>query len=147
MAKLSFTECFKKYGAILVNPMWAVSAQADNGSIVISCWSNYFSRPDRDTLRYTDTLSRWEGNALGNKLLREHIQLAEAESLPIRLVVATALNTLAVDEGWDASKISKTFHIKPELVGHLTSFDGDEFIIDFCRSNNSFKPTPLRGAA
>ena len=77
-------------------------------------------------------------------MLREHLLLAKAGSLPIRLVVATALNTLAVDQGWDASKISKTFHIKPELTGRLTSFDGDEFVIDY-RSNNSSKPTPLRG--
>ena len=126
--------------------MWAVSAQAADGSIVISCWSNYFSRPDKETLRYTDTLSRWEGNTPGNNLLREHLLLAQAGSLPIRLVVATAQNTLALDQGWDASKISKTFHVKPEVVGQLTSFNGDEFIIDY-RSNNSFKPTPLRGAA
>ena len=146
MAKLSFSECFAKYGAKLTNPMWAVSAQAADGSIVISCWSNYFSRPDKETLRYTDTLSRWEGNTPGNNLLREHLLLAQAGSLPIRLVVATAQNTLALDQGWDASKISKTFHVKPEVVGQLTSFNGDEFIIDY-RSNNSFKPTPLRGAA
>ena len=61
MAKLTFSECFKKYGARLANPMWAVSAEADDGSIVVSCWSNYFSRQDRKILRYTDTLSRWEG--------------------------------------------------------------------------------------
>ena len=147
MPTLSFTECFAKYGAKLTSPMWAVSAQAADGSIVISCWNNYFSRPDKDTLRYKDTLSRWEGNSLGNNLLREHISLAKAQDLPIRLVVATAQNTPHLDAGWDASKISKTFHIKPELVGRLVSFDGDEFVIDYCRSNNSFKPRPLRGSA
>jgi hypothetical protein len=133
MAKLTFSECFSKYGAKLVNVMWAVSAQASDGSIVISCWSNYFSRPDKDTLRYTDTLSRWEGNSSGNNLLREHLLLAQSASLPIRLVIATAQNTIPIDNGWDASQISKTFHIKPEVVGKLVSFDGDEFIIDFGR--------------
>jgi hypothetical protein len=147
MAKLTFTECFKTYNARLVNQMWAVSAQASDGAIVISCWSNYFSRPDKDTLRYTDRLSRWEGNAPGNKLLRTHLQLAQKDSLPIRLIVATAHNTLALDHGWDASKIDKTFHVKPELIGQLSSFDGDELVIDFRRSNNSFKPKPLRGSA
>jgi len=131
MPKLSFSECFKKYGARLANPMWAVSALAVDGSIVISCWSSYFSRPDAKTLRYTDTLSRWEGNAAGSNLLREHLQLAQNGQRPIRLVVATAQNTLALDQGWDASKIEKTFHIKPELVGRLAEFDGDAFAIDF----------------
>jgi hypothetical protein len=133
MAKLSLSECFTRYGAKLVNPMWAVSAQATDGAIVISCWSNYFSRLDKETLRYTDTLSRWEGNSAGNNLLRKHLLLAQADPLPIRLVVATAQNTLAVDQGWDASKITKTFHVKPGLVGQLTLFDGDQFIIDYRR--------------
>ena len=113
--------------------MWAVSAQATDGAIVISCWSNYFSRPDKTTLRYTDTLSRWAGNAAGNNLLREHLLLAQSASLPIRLVIATAQNTIPVDMGLDASQISKTFHVKPDVVGNLLSFDGDEFIIDFSR--------------
>jgi len=78
MAKLSFSECFTKYGAKLANRMWAVSAQAADGAIVSSCWSNYFSRPDQETLRCTDTLSRWEGNAAGNNLLREHLLLAQS---------------------------------------------------------------------
>jgi hypothetical protein len=147
MSSLSFTECFAKYGAKLTNPMWAVSAKATDGAIVISCWANYFSRPDKDTLRYTDTLSRWAGNVLGNNLLREHIILAQNQALPVRLVVATAKNASHVDAGLDASKISKTFHVRPEVEGRLISFDGDEFVIDFCRSTNSLNPKPLRGSA
>lgn len=134
MGKLSYTECFSKYGAKLANPQWAVSAEALDGSIVVSCWHNYFSKPDIGTLRYEDSLSRWEGNAPGNNLLREHLTIAKAEGRPIRLVVATALNTLAIDQGWDASKISKTFHVKPEVVGTLTFFDGDRMVIDFRRA-------------
>jgi hypothetical protein len=30
----------------------AVSAQAADRSIVISCWANHFRRPDGDTVRY-----------------------------------------------------------------------------------------------
>jgi uncharacterized protein YbaA (DUF1428 family) len=52
MPTLSFTECFAKYGAKLTDPMWAVSAQAADGSIVIGCWANHFRRPDRDAVRY-----------------------------------------------------------------------------------------------
>jgi hypothetical protein len=50
MPALSFTQCFAKYGAKLTNPMWAVSAQAADGSIVIGCWANHFRRPDTDTV-------------------------------------------------------------------------------------------------
>lgn len=118
--------------------MSAASAQAADGAIVISCWSNYFSHFDKETLRYTDTLSRWEDNSAGNNLLRKHLLFAQADSLPIRLVVTTAQNTLAINQGWDASKITKTFHIKPDIIGQLTFFDGDQFTIDY-RSNKSFE--------
>lgn len=74
---------------------------------------------------------RWDGNSLGNSLLKDHIKLAHSSRLPVRLIVATAHNSLAVDDGWDASKIRKTFHIKPEVVGYLSHFDGDAFSIDF----------------
>jgi hypothetical protein len=42
MAALGFVEAFSKYGATLANPMWAVSAIAEDGSLVISCWGHYF---------------------------------------------------------------------------------------------------------
>jgi hypothetical protein len=129
----TFTECFARYGATLTNPNWAVSAITPDGSVVISCWSNYFSRPDKDTLRYTDTLSRWQGNEAGNNLLRKHLVEARDKALPIRLVVATTTETGHVDAGRDASEVRKTFHPKPEVVGSLVSFDGDEFVIDFRR--------------
>lgn len=137
MALISFSDCFLKYGAKLVNPMWAVSAEADDGSIVISCWANYFSRPDKNVLRYTDTLSRWQGNGPGNKLLREHIDLAIKKNRPIRLVIATTPHIKHIEAGRDASKISKVFRIRPELVGEVVSFDGDAFVIDFCQSGAS----------
>jgi hypothetical protein len=52
MPTLAITEWLAKYGAKLTNPMWALSAQAADGSIVISCWANHFRRPDRDAVRY-----------------------------------------------------------------------------------------------
>lgn len=133
MCTLSYTKCFAKYGAKLANPRWAVSAQADDGSIVISCWKDYF---DDSGCLYTDTFSRWEKNAAGNNLLRKHINLAKTQNLPIRLVLTTAQNNLPPGADWDATKIPKTFSICPEFVGKVVSFDGDEFIIKFSKSGN-----------
>jgi hypothetical protein len=39
-----------------------------------------------------------------------------------------------VDSGADASKIKKTFHVRPDLVGRVSSFDGDNFIVEFRRA-------------
>ena len=41
MADLGFVEAFAKFGAKPINPMWAVSAIADDGALVISCWSHH----------------------------------------------------------------------------------------------------------
>lgn len=134
MTKPTFSECFAIVGATLVNAMQAISAQATDGAIVISCWSQYFCHPDKKALRCTDILSRQEGNAAGNKLLRKHLLLAQAGSLSIHLVVATAQNALALDQGLDASKLSKTCHLEPEVVRQLASFDRNAFMIDYRRS-------------
>jgi len=130
----SFTECFAFFGAKLPNPQWAVSAIAQDGALVISCWSIYFTRPDPQTLRYKDHLSRWSGNEAGNRALKLHLDGAVASLLPVRLVVATPVDRNAIDEGRDASAVSKTFHVKPEVVGRVTYFDGDQFVIDFISS-------------
>lgn len=125
------TKCFARYKAKLANKMWAVSALAEDGALVVSCWDSYFSRPDGETMRYTDRLSRWEGNALGNDLLRTHIVKAVDGELPVRLVIATTDHVAHIDTGSDASQVAKSFHAKTDVVGKVASFDGDEFVIDF----------------
>lgn len=131
MAELNFTEAFAKYGATLKNPMWAFSAIADDGALVISCWQHKFSRPDKSTLRYKDRLSRWRGNVSGKNLLISHITEAFSKHLAVRLIVASTPETGVVDAGDDARDIPKTFHVREDLVGEVTSFDRDEYVIDF----------------
>jgi hypothetical protein len=131
MGNLNLNEAFAEYGAKLINPQWAVSAMTDDG-VVMSCWAHYFKQSD-DGMRYEDTLSRWSGNTAGNKLCRQHVADAFNNKLPVRLVIATADDTAVVDSGNDASKVKKTFHARPDMIGRITHFDGDTFIIDFQR--------------
>lgn len=130
MASLGFVEAFKKFGAKPDNQMWACSAIADDGALVISCWSHYFRKAD-GALHYVDSLSRWTGNERGNKLLKSHLEKAKAEDIPVRMVVATAQDPRLVETVDDASTIKKTFHVREDLVGRLLSFDGDNFIVEF----------------
>jgi hypothetical protein len=132
MASLNLSEAFAQYGAKLVNPQWAVSAIADDGSVVMSCWFHYLKAVD-GALRYEDTLSRWSGNTAGNNLCRQHVEDAFNNNLPVRLVIAKTDDTAPVDSGQDASKVKKEFYAKPEMTGRITYFDGDKFIIDFQR--------------
>jgi hypothetical protein len=130
MGNLNFSEAFASYGAKLVNPQWAVSAMAEDGAFVMSCWAHYFTKVD-DVLRYEDTLSRWSGNAAGNNLLRKHVEDACKNGRPVRLLIAQTKETDAVDSGHDASKVKKSFHVRPDLTGRVTHFDGDRLVIDF----------------
>lgn len=131
MANLGFVEAFAKYGARLKNTNWSVSAIAQDGALVVSCWQHFFRSAGHNVLRYEDRLSRWSGNSLGSALLGEHLAAALEHGLPVRLVVASTPETDAVDQGHDASKVPKSFHIRDDLEGRVVVFDGDRFVMDF----------------
>ena len=133
MGNLTLSEAFAEYSAKLLNPQWAVSALADDGAVVISCWFHYLKTVD-GILRYEDTLSRWSGNAAGNNLCRQHVGDAFKNNRPVRIVIARTEDTATVDSGQDASKVKKEFYTKPETIGRITHFDGDKFTIDFKRN-------------
>ncbi len=135
MANLGFIEAFAKFGAKPANSMWAVSAIADDGSLVVSCWAHHCKRGEKDVLLYSDCLARWNGNKLGCNLLKTHLQQAVAENLPVRMVVATTTETTFVDNGHDASKVKKTFHVRQDLVGQVIFFDGDNYAIEYRRAS------------
>jgi hypothetical protein len=133
MPNLGLVEAFAKFGAKPINPMWAVSAFAEDGALVLSCWAHIFKPGGKGLLMYSDRLSRWGGNEMGANLLRTHLQEAVKADLPVRMVVATTAETELVDSGHDASKVKKTFHIRPETVGRVVSFDGDNYVIEYRR--------------
>jgi len=133
MSPLGFSKAFATYGAKLVNHNWAVSAIAEDGSFVMSCWTHYMKTvPGK--LVYKDRLSRWNGNALGNDLLRKHLTEAFKGDYPVRYLAAKAEDPDLIDKGPDASKVKKTFSVRPDLVGKIVSFDGDNFSIEFVKA-------------
>jgi hypothetical protein len=134
MAKIGIVEAFRAYGAKLVNPQWAVSAEIPGG-IVMSLWESEFRKKE---MRYVDKLSRWKGP--GNNLFRKHLQLAYDNKLPVSLVIARASDPEAVRRGEDASRILKTFAIRKDLVGSVERLAGEEFEIQF--SLRSLRPSP-----
>jgi hypothetical protein len=88
----------------------------------------------KGVLLYADSLSRWGNNESGANLLRTHLQAAVARSLPVRMVVATTSETDFVDQGNDASKVKKTFHVREDVIGRVASFDGDNYVIEYRRA-------------
>lgn len=134
MSDMGFAEAFAKFGAKPINLMWAVSAIAADGSMVLSCWAHMCKPSGKGVLVYADSLSRWGGNEMGCNLLKAHLRQAMEGDLPIRMVVATAADTDAVDKGSDASKVKKTFHVREDVVGKVVEFDGDNYRIEYKRA-------------
>jgi hypothetical protein len=135
---LSLVDAFGKFGAKPANRLRGLSAIATDGSMVLSCAHPYFGHPSQGVLRYEDKLSREGDEAKGNELLGQHLTLARDGELPIRMVVMTAL----VDAS--TSKVSRSFHVRPDLVGKIIKFDGDHYIIDFTRMDEVREPVTRR---
>jgi hypothetical protein len=125
---MSLVEAFGKFGSKPTNRLHALSALAADGALVLNCSPQYFGHPERGVLRYEDRLSR---EAVGTKctdLLSQHLTLARDAALPVRMVVTP------VDR---ESRRSLGCHVRVDLIGKVVKFDGDHFIVDFTRREES----------
>lgn len=127
---LSLIDAFRAFGAQPSNRVRGVSAIAADGSMVLNCLQAYFGHPCRGVLRYEDRLSRESADSTDNKLLAQHLALARDGALPIRMVVTSVANEKRGASG-------RSFHVRPDLTGKVVEFDGDHFIIDFTRREQS----------
>ncbi len=123
---LSLVDAFGKFGAKPANRLRGLSAIAADGAMVLNCSQPYFGHPTRGVLRYEDKLSREAEDSKGTQLLGQHLALARDGELPIRMIV-----TSLVDSG--TAKGTRSFHVRPDLIGKIVKFDGDHFIVDFTR--------------
>jgi hypothetical protein len=127
----SLIDAFAQFGARPKNRLHGRSAIAGDGALVLSCSTPHFRRPGPGVLRYEDVLSRDSSNSTGTALLGEHLTLARDGQLPIRMVVIAEAG---------AGKTRRNIYARPDLVGRLTEFDGDRFIVDFTRLSVDLKP-------
>jgi len=124
----SLADAFAKFGATLESPVHGRSAIADDGALVLSCSIPRFRRPGPGVLRYEDLLSRDPPDKKNTALLGEHLALARDGELPVRMVVVA----LALE-----GKTRRNIYARPDLVGRLTMFDGDHFVVDLRVSSSS----------
>lgn len=130
--KIGISDAFRKYGARLKNVNWSVSAWTDKGELVVSLWDHHIVKdPPPGTLMFTDTFLRWSGPR--NNEFRSNVQQAHETGAPIRLVIVRTLETNRVQSGEDASKISKTFSVRADLIGRVTAADNTNYVIEFRR--------------
>ena len=123
---LNLTEAFGRFGARPSTRPGSTSAMAADGAIVLACSYSFFGHSAAGLLRYEDKLSRDDFASRDTELLARHLTLARDGALPIRMVVVTSTNQ-------KNARVSRSFHVRPDLVGKVVEFDGDHFIIDFAR--------------
>lgn len=125
---LSLINAFEKFGSKPSNRLHSLSAIAADGAMVLNCSHAYFGHPARGVLRYEDRLSREVPGTRYTELLSQHLALARDGALPVRMIVTSVL---------DASTRSRSFHVRTDLIGKVVKFDGDHFVVDFTRREES----------
>ena len=123
---LTLRDAFARFDATPSNRLRGLSALAGDGALVLNCSLAYFARPSRGVLRYEDSLSRQSPGNSDTELLGQHLTLAHAGALPVRMVVSSRPP--------DGDSRRPSCHVRPDLVGKVASFDGDHFIVDFTRA-------------
>lgn len=119
---------FGRYGAKLVNRVWAVSALTDDPpQLVVSIWQHNIDAADGRWV-YDDSLARWQG--AGKNLLKEHLTIAFRDRLPLRAIVATQHNRAEVLAA-PGKQPRNTFQARPDWVGRVELLDGDHFVLIF----------------
>jgi hypothetical protein len=129
---MSLLDAFTRFGAKPLTRHRGLSAMADDGAMVLNCWHAYFAHPEQGVLRYEDRLSREPSESKHIGLLSQHLALARDGALPVRMVVTTLAD----------GKV-RGCHARPDLIGKVVKFDGDHFIIDFTRKQET-SPVPSK---
>ena len=127
MENLKLADAYARYGAKIPRGQPMLSALAGDGTVVLSCAAGKFGRTRRDLLRYEDTISTDDSAARHRTQLGQHLALARDGELPVHLVIVTPPKGVA----------PRIISVRPDLIGKVTEFDGDHFIVDFSRVSPS----------
>jgi hypothetical protein len=122
MENLSLEVAYGRYGAQISNKQRSLSAMAADGSLVLTCLSERFSRPGAGILRYSGQLSQ-EGTSTRVAELGAHVLSARDSGASVRAVVITPPRGI----------VRRVIHVRTDLVGKVIDFDGDSFVVDFTR--------------
>jgi hypothetical protein len=122
MENLSLEVAYGRYGAQITNKQRSLSAVAADGSLVLTCQSEKFSRPGAGILRYSGQLSE-EGTSTRVAELGAHLLSARDSDSSVRAVVITPPRGI----------VRRVIHVRTDLIGKIVDFDGDAFVVDFTR--------------
>jgi hypothetical protein len=133
MSDLNLLEAFWRYK---VKPsVRARSAVTEDRALVLSCSYSRFHRAQSGTMKYEEDLSGDTGATA--TLLRSHLADALTNELEIRLIVATPVqHKPSLETPPAAARPARTsFHARKDLVGRVTFFDGQRFVVEFRKAS------------
>jgi hypothetical protein len=134
METVSLDIAFARLGAH-VEGRRPLCATAQDGSLVLVCQSSGFSRPDSGVLRYSASLSKTTAGRSQIAALRLGLGAATASGTPVRLIIQTPA----------AGRLPARVHMRADLVGSVSGFDGDAYSVDFVRPQvEEVEPAPRR---
>jgi hypothetical protein len=114
---------FSRLGADVGGQQRPISATALDGSLVLVCQSSQFSRPGPGVLRYSARLSQTVARTAQIQSLRLGLDAASSAGTPVRLIIRTA----------GVAGAATRVHMRTDLVGSVSGFDGDAYSVDFVR--------------
>jgi len=120
----NLSTAYASFGAKAVNGLRSLSAMAADGALVLTCEYPYFVRSVPGILRYQDSVSRSGDDHRGTRALREHLALARSSECAVRMVVVSPARS---------GRMARAVHVRNDLTGRVTDFDGDHFVVDFSR--------------
>ncbi len=121
---LSLVTAFGRFCSKPYNRSHALSGIATDGAMVLNCSPAYFGHPAQGVLRYEDRLSREVLRTRPTELLGQHLTLARDADIPVRMVLTSVSSEY---------KGTVSRHVRADLIGKVVLFDGDHFIVDFTR--------------
>lgn len=120
---VSMERAFSSFGADSAGRRRPLSGMAEDGSLVLVCRSSGFTRPGVGVLRYTAQLSAETAANSQVSTLRKQLTDALSAGTEIRLVI----ETIATERS------TARVHVRPDLPGKVSTFDGDAYVVDFAR--------------
>ena len=132
MNEVNLAEAFSRYNVKAASR--ARSAVTPDRSLVLSCSYGRFHRASPEVLTYEEDLAGDAG--VTASLLRTHLADALENGLDVRLIIAIPVQDPPAKASSAPARPPRTsFHARKDLIGQVTFFDGQRFVVEFRKNS------------
>src|SRR5579859_4866486 len=131
MNDVNLMDAFARYK--IKSPKRARSALTSDRALVLSCFYTRFHSAGAGVLKYEEDLEG-DNTSIATQL-RAHLGEALNNELDVKVIIAIATDTARPDTSYTAETEARaprmSFHVRDDLVGKVTFFDGSRFVVEF----------------